>query len=259
LATEFVRQGWSIKAMHRLMLTSRTYQQSSTFTDSDNLKKDPENRLLWKMRLHRLEGEIIRDSILAVSGALNLKAGGPGVFPEVDAGLIESSPKEAAQLLYQRWPVTRDGPDVWRRSIYVTQMRTITAPILDLFDPPESVSSCPKRNTTTVAPQALQILNNKFVAGQSVIFAERLRNEVGKDWSSQVQRAFLLALGRSPEPPELQASLAFLKKQEGYHRAHNLKLLGSGVDPAEIHQPEKAALIDLCHSLFNSNEFIYLN
>jgi hypothetical protein len=259
LATEFVRQGWSIKAMHRLMLTSRTYQQSSTFRDATNLKVDPENRLLWKMRLHRLEGEVIRDSILAVSGALNLKTGGPGVFPEVDAGLIESSPKEAAQLLYSRWPITRDGPDVWRRSIYVTQMRTITAPILDLFDPPESISSCPKRNTTTVAPQSLQILNNKSVAGQSVIFAERLRNEVGKDWSSQIQKAFLLAFGRPPEPPELQASLAFLKKQESYHRAHNLRLLGGGVDPAEIHQPEKAALIDLCHSLFNSNEFIYLN
>jgi hypothetical protein len=259
LATEFVRQGWSIKAMHRLMLTSRTYQQSSTFTDAANLKKDPDNRLLWKMPLHRLEGEIIRDSILAVSGALNLKAGGPGVFPEVDAGVIESSPQEAAQLLYQRWPVTRDGPDVWRRSVYVTQMRTVTAPILDLFDPPESISSCPKRNTTTVATQALQILNNKFVAGQSVIFAERLRNEVGKDEPLQIQRAFLLAFGRPPESPELQASLAFLKKQEGYHRAHNLNLLGSGVDPAETHQPEKAALIDLCHSLFNSNEFIYLN
>jgi Protein of unknown function (DUF1553)/Protein of unknown function (DUF1549)/Planctomycete cytochrome C len=259
LATEFVRQGWSIKAMHRLMLTSRTYQQSSTFTDAANLKKDPENRLLWKMRLHRLEGEIIRDSILAVSGALNLKAGGPGIFPEVDAGLIESSPKEAAQLLYQRWPVTRDGPEVWRRSIYVTQMRTVTAPIMDLFDPPESVSSCPKRNTTTVAPQALQLLNNKFVAGQSFIFAERLWNEVGKDRPSQIQRAFRLAFGRLPEPPELQDSLAFLKKQEGYHRTYDLKLLAGGVDPAEIPLPEKAALMDLCHSLFNSNEFIYLN
>jgi hypothetical protein len=259
LATELVRQGWSLKAMHRLMVTSRTYQQASSFGDPDNLKKDPENRLLWKMPLQRLEGEIIRDAILAVSGGLNLKAGGPGIFPEVDRGLIESSPMASPQLLYQRWPVTQDGPEVWRRSVYVTQLRTVTAPILDLFDPPDNVASCPKRNATTVAPQALQLLNNKFVVGQAVIFAERLRNEVGRDPALQVQRAFLLAFDRKPEPRELQASLAFLEKQESYHRTHNLRLADRGIDPAEIQAPDKAALTDLCHSLFNTNEFIYVN
>jgi Protein of unknown function (DUF1553)/Protein of unknown function (DUF1549)/Planctomycete cytochrome C len=259
LANEFVRQGCSIKAMHRLIVTSRTYQQDSSFSDPGNSKKDPENRLLWKMPLQRLEGEIVRDAILAVSGALNLKAGGPGVFPEVDRGLIESSPKESPQLLYQRWPVTQDGPEVWRRSVYVTQLRTVTAPILDLFDPPDNITSCPKRNTTTVAPQALQLLNNKFVTGQAMIFAERLRNDVGRDAALQIEKAFLLAFGRKPEPQEVQASLAFLKNQETYHRNHNLRLADQGVDPAEIQPPDKAALMDLCHSLFNTNEFIYVN
>jgi Protein of unknown function (DUF1553)/Protein of unknown function (DUF1549)/Planctomycete cytochrome C len=259
LATEFVRQGWSIKAMHRLMVTSRTYQQDSSSSDPANFKKDPENRMLWKMPLQRLEGEIVRDAILAVSGALSLKAGGPGIFPEVDRGLIESSPKDSPQLFYQRWPVSHDGPEVWRRSVYVTQLRTVTAPILDLFDPPDNISSCPKRNTTTVAPQALQLLNNKFVTGQAVIFAERLRNEVGRDVALQIERAFLLAFGRKPEPRELQASLAFLKSQETYHRTHNLRVADQGVDPAEIQPPDKAALMDLCHSLFNTNEFIYVN
>lgn len=259
LASEFVGQGWSIKAMHRLILTSSTYQQASSFPHAENLKKDPQNRLLWRMPLQRLEGEIIRDSILAVSGSLNLKMGGPGIFPEVDPGLIEASPKESAQLFYQRWPVTKDGPELWRRSIYVTQMRTVTAPIMDLFDPPDLVSSCPKRNTTTVATQALQLLNNKFVLGQSAIFAERLRNEVGKDATQQIQRAFLLAFGRLPESKELEASRTFLQKQELYHEAFVSRLYEQGVDPAEVLPPRQAALVDFCHSLFNANEFVYVN
>jgi Protein of unknown function (DUF1553)/Protein of unknown function (DUF1549)/Planctomycete cytochrome C len=257
LATEFVRQGWSVKAMHRLILSSSTYQQASNFTNVANHKKDPQNQLLWKMPLQRLEGEIIRDSILAVSGGLNLKVGGPGVFPEVDAGLIEGSPKENPAFLYQRWPVTKDGPELWRRSIYVTQMRTVTAPIMDLFDPPDFVTSCPKRNATTVAPQALQLLNNKFVMGQSALFAERLRNEVGKDTLEQINRAFRLSYGRPPDVMEMQASQSFLKKQAAYHQGLAAKLQEQGVDPAEIPEPDKAALVDLCHSLFNSNEFVY--
>ena len=259
LATEFVRQGWSVKAMHRLMLTSSTYQQASNFTNVVDEKKDPQNQFLWKMPLQRLEGEIIRDSILAVSGALNLKAGGPGIFPEVDPGLIEGSPKENALFLYQRWPVTKDGPELWRRSVYVTEKRTVTAPVMDLFDPPDVVSSCPKRNTTTVAPQALQLLNNKFVMGQSALFAERLRNEVGKDTAQQIQRAFRLSYGRPPDATEILTSQSFLKKQATYHQGLAKKLQEQGVDPAEIPEPDKAALIDLCHSLFNTNEFVYVN
>jgi hypothetical protein len=245
--------------MHRLILNSSTYQQSSTFINPVNQEKDPENRLLWKMGLRRLEGEMIRDAVLAVSGSLNLKVGGPGIFPEVDSGRIESSPKEAAQLLYQRWPVTRDGPEVWRRSVYITQKRTTPAPILDLFDPPDNISSCPRRSNTTVAPQALQLLNNKFVAGQSMIFAERVRNDAGKDPHSQIERAFWLAFGRPPDSQEMQASLDFLGRQQEYHGRHNEQLRELGTDPAEILSPVTAALVDLCHSLFNTNEFVYIN
>lgn len=259
LATELIRQGWSIKALQRLILTSSTYQQSSTSINPENQDKDPENRLLWKMRLRRLEGEMIRDAVLFVSGSLNLKVGGPGIFPEVDSGRIESSPKEAAQLLYQRWPVTRDGPEVWRRSVYVTQKRTIPAPILDLFDPPDNISSCPKRSNTTVAPQALQLLNNKFVVGQSMIFAEHVRNEAGKDPRSQIERAFWLAFSRPPDSKEMQVTLDFLTRQQDYHGRHNEQLLELGIDPAEILSPAAAALVDLCHSLFNANEFVYVN
>ena len=252
LATEFIRQGWSIKAMHRLILNSRTYRQASAFDSPENTKIDPENHYLWRMPLQRAEGEIIRDSILAVSGGLNLKMGGPGVFPEVDSEILKGA-------AYQRWPRTKDGPDFWRRSVYVTEMRTITAPILDLFDPPDKVASCARRNVTTIAPQALQLLNDRFVAGQSEIFARRVVDEAGRERAAQIRLAFYLALSREPETQEAAASLAFLKRQEEYHRRHNVALLERGVDPAGIASPEQAALVDFCHSLFNLNEFVYVN
>ncbi len=252
LATEFTRQGWSIKAMHRLILSSRTYQQASAFDSPEDTKIDPENRYLWHMPLQRIEGEIIRDSFLAVSGALNLKMGGPGVFPEVDPEILKGS-------AYQIWPKTKDGPEAWRRSVYVAEMRTITAPILDLFDPPEKVGSCARRNVTTIAPQALQLLNDKFVGGQSEIFSSRVRDEAGRERTAQISRAFYLALSRPPEAREIAASVDFLTRQEDYHRRHNRLLMDRGVDPAEIGPPEQAALVDFCHSLLNLNEFVYVN
>lgn len=178
--------------------------------------------------------------------------GGSGVFPEVDSEVLKGA-------AYQRWPETKDGPDAWRRSVYVAEMRSISAPILDLFDPPENIGSCARRNVTTIAPQALQLLNNRFVAGQSALFADRLRTEAGRDPTSQVERAFLLALGRKPKPRELTESLAFITRQEEYHKTQNEALKARGIDPAEIAPPPKAALVDFCHSLFNLNEFVYVN
>jgi hypothetical protein len=174
------------------------------------------------------------------------------VFPEVDEEVFKGA-------AYQNWPKTVDGPEQWRRSVYVTEMRTIAAPILDLFDPPENVGSCPRRNTTTIAPQALQLLNNKFVAGQSRIFADRLRNEAGRNARAQVDLAFHLALGRPPVPHELEVALAFVGRQEQFHRTHQDELRRQGADPAEVPPPDRAALVDLCHSLFNLNEFVYVN
>ena len=252
LATEFVREGWSVKAIERLILTSRTYQLSSEYANAANLKIDPDNRYLWKLRNKRLESDAIRDSILAVSGGLNAKQGGPGVFPEVDPEVLKGA-------AYQRWPQTTDGPEMWRRSVYVTEMRTIAAPLLDLFDPPDSVSSCPRRTVTTVAPQALQLLNNKFVVGQSELFAARVRDEAGKNPVTEISRAFLLAFGRSPESRELRAAETFLETQQQYHQKRNRELLEQGTDPARVLSPEKAALIDFCHSLINTNEFVYVN
>jgi hypothetical protein len=174
------------------------------------------------------------------------------VFPEVDAEVLRGS-------AYQRWPLTKDGPEAWRRSVYVTEMRSVTAPIMDLFDPPENIGSCARRSVTTIAPQALQLLNNKFVAGQAGIFAERLRNEQGRDLRREVERAYALALGRPPDSRELSLTLDFIGRQEDYHRKHNQVLLDRGADPAEILPPDKSALTDFCHALLNLNEFVYVN
>jgi hypothetical protein len=131
--------------------------------------------------------------------------------------------------------------------------------LLDLFDPPDSITSCPRRSVTTVAPQALQLLNNKFVAGQSALFADRVRNEAGSDPAAEIRRAFQLALGRPPEPRENQAAQTFLERQKQYHLNQTQALLEKGTDPALIAPPEKAALVDFCHSLLNINEFVYVN
>ena len=256
LAVEFVRRGWSVKAIHRLILLSQTYRQASVFEDETNRRRDPDNRLLWKMRIRRLEGEIIRDSVLAVSGGLNRQAGGPPVFPAVDKGIIEGSPLGET---YQRWPETLDEPTVWKRSVYVAQMRTITPPILDLFDPPDKLASCARRATTTVPTQALQLMNNRFVARQAALFADRVRNEAGPEAGSQVRRVFLLALGRLPTEMELEESKRYLSAQRAYHAEHNQALRKRAVEPSQIPSPEMGSLIDLCHGLFNVNEFIHVN
>lgn len=256
LATEFMRSGWSVKAMHRLILLSQTYRQDSVSESSANRRIDPENRLLWRMPVRRLEGEIIRDAILAVSGGMNFQSGGPPVFPAVDNGIIEGSPKGET---YQRWPRTADEPTVWKRSVYVAQMRTITPPILDLFDPPDKLASCARRATTTVPTQALQLLNNSLVARQAALFADRVRNEAGPDVEAQVERAFVLALARLPTKSEFEESIRLLETQQAYHAEHNQVLRDQAVEPSKIPAPEMGALVDLCHGLFNINEFIYVN
>ncbi len=256
LATKFIRSGWSMKAIHRLILFSQAYRQASVSDSSANRQLDPENRLLWKMPVRRLEGEIIRDAILAVSGGLNRQSGGPPVFPAVDKGIIEGSPKGET---YQRWPETEDDPTVWKRSVYVAQMRTITPPILDLFDPPDKLASCARRASTTVPTQALQLLNNSFVNRQAALFADRVLNEAGPDAEAQVKRAFLLAFARLPTKTEFDKSMGLLESQRAYHVQHNKVLREQFVEPSEFPSPDAGALIDLCHGLFNVNEFIYVN
>ncbi len=240
LATQFKERGWSWKAMHRLILTSNTYQQSSRF-DERAAAKDQENRLLWRMNPHRLEAEILRDSILAVSGKLNRKMGGPGIYPRIDSSVISTGSRP-------RWPLdVKEGADEWRRSVYIFVKRSVLVPLIEVFDCPVTTVSAPVRSVSTVSPQALALLNNEFVLEQSGYFAERIRRETSANLKAQITRAFQIALSRRPDAKEMQWSLEFIKSQSaGYAQRKNEK-------------PDGAALRDFCHALINLNEFLYVD
>ncbi len=231
LATEFVRCGWSLKAMHRLMVTSAAYRQASRH-DERAARIDPGNRLLWRMSRRRLEGEALRDAMLAVSGQLNLKMGGPSIFPEL--------PKELG-VPRGGWPVTRDVNERNRRSVYVFVKRNLRYPLFGAFDAPDANETCARRHVSTNAPQALMLLNGELTQEIARGFAERVRAEAGDESSRVVDRAYRLALGRPPDAREASLSTAFLDRQAALPR-----------DPA-------GAMTDLCHVLLNINEFAYVD
>jgi hypothetical protein len=221
LAQEFVEQGWSLKRLHRLMLTSAAYRQS-TQAGPETLVKDPDNRLFSRMNRLRLEGEAVRDSLLAVSGRLNAKMGGPGVFPAI--------PPEAL-VGFKGWTASPDRKDHVRRSVYVFARRNLRFPFLEAFDLPDSNLSCPKRERSTTAPQALALLNAVEVEEAATAFARGLE-ERAADPRARVELAYRLALGRAPTLAEQQACLDFLRD---------------------------SPLAELCRALFNLNEFVYLD
>ncbi|HZS05087.1 MAG TPA: DUF1549 and DUF1553 domain-containing protein [Blastocatellia bacterium] len=240
LATEFRSRGWSWKAMHHLILTSNTYRQSSRY-DAQAAAKDPENRLLWRSNPRRVEAEVLRDSILAVSGKLNREMYGPGIFPRIDPSVVNTGSRP-------RWPLdVKEGEKEWRRSVYIFVKRSVIVPLVEVFDCPATTISSPMRSTSTIAPQALALLNNEFVLEQSDFFARRLEREAGPDRRAQITRAFQLALSRNPGEKEIAWAEGFLKLQaDGYARREDRK-------------PETAALRDFCHAILNLNEFLYLD
>jgi len=225
LALEFVARGWSVKQMHRLMMTSKAYQMASDDIVAQ-VAIDPENRCFWRMPRLRLEAEVIRDQILAAAGNLDLKMGGPCVYPYIDPKLFQSSTKRT-------WPgKPDDDPSTWRRSIYVYSKRSIRYPLFETFDQPNLINSCERRNRSTIAPQALLMMNNNFVIMEARFFAERVRRESGDDVRAQVERAYRLALSRPPQESERSAATAYIRSTPN-------------------------GLIEFCQALFNLNEFIY--
>jgi hypothetical protein len=218
-------RAWSVKRMHRLIMTSRAYQMASDDIAA-NVAADPENRLLWRMPRVRLEAEIIRDQILAVAGNLDRSLGGPCVYPHIDPKLFQSSTKRT-------WPgKPDDDPSTWRRSLYVYSKRSIRYPLFEAFDQPNLINSCDRRNRSTIAPQALLLMNNNFVLTEAGYFAGRLRREAGDGARAQVTLAYRLALGRPPTAFELAKTVEFIRS-------------------------EPDGLAEFCHALFNLNEFVY--
>jgi mono/diheme cytochrome c family protein len=240
LATEMIARGWSWKAMHRLILTSNTYRQSSRF-DSKAAAKDPENRLLWRMSPRRVETETLRDSILTISGKLNHEMGGPGVYPRIDPSVIATGSRP-------KWPLdVREGPGEWRRSVYIFVKRSVLVPLIEVFDCPVTTVSAPLRSVSTVSPQALALMNNEFVLEQAGYFAERVKREAGVDTRAQIARAFWIALSRGPNAKETTWASDFLKSQS---RGYSQRKSGD---------PDGSALRDFCHALINLSEFLYVD
>jgi len=223
LAKEFVADGWNIKNLHRRMVMTEAYRRESSFDHAANLKIDPENISLWRFRMQRLEAEAVRDQILAVAGSLNRKVGGPAVFPPL-------APEVAAQMKNGIWKTQPEGPETWRRSVYVYRKRGLPFPFFEVFDLPDQNATCNRRNTSTVPTQALTLLNNEFVLAQSEKLAAWVK-ESTVDPGEQVGMLYRLALGRAPESRERRLSLDYLKS---------------------------GSLAGLGHVLFNTSEFLYL-
>lgn len=238
--------------MHRLILCSSVYQQSADHPAFEHCQSiDPDNQHFWRWSPQRLEAEVIRDSVLSVSGALNPLMGGPGYLPDIDAEMLK-------------------GADVWfepaaaeeqnRRTVYMWQQRSLVLPFVKVFDGPKMDESCAAREMTTVTPQVFALFNSKFVHEKSRRLAERVVREVGHDRAKQVERAFQFALTRDPTPSERSAGIAFLSPPATSPGPQvDLAARSSGPNESESagDRVPEGSLSDLCLALFNLNEFVY--
>jgi hypothetical protein len=251
LAGEFVRQGWSVKAMHRLIMNSSVYQQASVVDAPAAAAIDPQNRLWWRFPRHRLEGEAIRDAALTVAGRLNPKMGGPSVFPELPPGMASRG----------GWK-TSEGAERNRRSVYVFVRRNTRYPMFEAFDMPDTHESCPRRDVTTSPIQALTMLNSAPAMEWAEGLAARVLEGGGDNREAQIAVAYKLAYSRPPTAEESKIAFEFLQR----HReiiASRVKSGGRITEvaalPAGVDAVDAAALVDFCHMLINSNEFVYVN
>jgi len=229
LAREFVSSGWSVKAMHRLIVNSATYRQSSALREAC-FKIDPENRLLWRYSLHRLDAESVRDAMLFTTDELEGKVGGP---------YVPTKRTSDGQVV-----VEEANPGARRRSLYLQQRSTQPLALLDVFDAPQQQPNCTRRNPSTVSLQSLALLNSDFVRVRSRAFAQRLDREGGVDQARRLERAFQLALGRSPRTAESNAAREFLESQSVHY--------------AGKPNASESVWTDFCQILFANNGYLYV-
>lgn len=227
LSHKFIEEKWSIKAMHRLMLTSAAYRQAAENPAVKDSTADPENKLLWHFPRRRLEAEEIRDSILYLSGRLNPERGGPSIFPALPEDLQNFARygREGGIM----WEPNEKEEDGRRRSIYAFQRRSMPLPMMAAFDSPVFSESCERRSMTTTPLQALSMMNGNLLQEESVFLAKRIEKEAGQDRSKEIARAFEIVLNRTPSAEETKQFTAFT-----------------------------GSLDALCRVLLNSNEFLYV-
>ncbi|HEX4595788.1 MAG TPA: PSD1 and planctomycete cytochrome C domain-containing protein [Bryobacteraceae bacterium] len=239
LATEFMRQGWSIKQIQRLIMNSETYKMGSAYYQADSAAKDPTDQFLWRFPVKRLEAEIIRDSVLSASDDLNLQAGGRAFFPPVPKSVVSAVPIRGT------WDLTKEDPSTWRRSIYASVKRNLKYPMFEVFDQPNASLSCERREVTTVPTQALTLFNNETFLEQAQHLAQRVQREAGSDAAAQVRLLYRIAYSREATDKEVTQALEFLKNR-----------------PIPAEQSASRALTPLAefaHVILNSNEFLYIN
>jgi mono/diheme cytochrome c family protein len=223
LAVEFAERGWSIKSMHKLIMLSNTYRQSDRWNEA-NGKRDADNVYLWRMNRRRLEAEEIRDAVLAVSGRLNDKRNGPPVVVPLNREELDGIRDPAY------WPVNSDPAEHNRRSVYLYVKRSFRMPMFENFDAPDPSQSCARRDVSTVAPQALTMMNSDFVRDGARHLAARLSREASPD--ARVSMGFRLVTGRAPTAAELARGKEFL---------------------------QRGGLESFCLLLLNLNEFLYVD
>jgi hypothetical protein len=221
--------------MHRLILTSNAYRMSSKGNEPA-LRVDAANTLFWRFNMRRLTSEEVRDSILAVSGNLNLKMAGPSIYPPIPREVLAGQSRPG-----NGWKVS-SPEEAARRSIYIFVKRSLQVPILTQFDQADTDASCPVRFTTTVPTQALGMLNSEFTNQQAVIFAKRLLKEAASGLDGQIRLATRLTTGRDPSADEIRADVEFVQR---------LRETGK--------LDEVQALRFLCLVKLNANEFVYLD
>ena len=258
LATELVKGDWSLKAIHKVILLSATYQQVSRPVDEAwelAVKADPDNQLLSRMNRKRLEGEAIRDAMLAVSNKLNSKMGGPGVHPPL--------PYEVANtLLKKQWEVSEDENDHYRRSIYLFVRRNLRFPMFDVFDRPDANASCGRRNTSTTAPQSLTLLNSEFSIQSARRLAGVILENGNLDTQNWISQCYERLFARPPTDEERDSSVAFIEGQAEFLKQENrdVSALATPFTSVDDLDPYRgAALTDFCLAMFNLNEMIYLD
>lgn len=235
LATELVKSGWHLKAMHKQIMLSNAYQMSARATP-EGMSIDPANNLFWRFNMRRLGAEEVRDSMLAVSGKLNLQMAGPPIYPMIPPEVLAGQSRPGSG-----WG--KSSPEQTnRRSVYVHVKRSLLVPILNIHDQADTDSSCPVRFTTTVPTQALGMLNGEFTNEQATLLAERVMHEAPASLSDQVKRTIRLTTGRVASEKEIAADLAFIAKLKAQQKL-------SDSDALRIY----------CLMALNTNEFVYLD
>ncbi len=251
---ELVRNNWSLKHLHRLIMASNTYRMAATATPAQALS-DPDARWLSRFPRRRLEAEIVWDHLHAASGTLNLEMYGPAVVPPIDSKALDT-------LIHKNWKISDDPAQFNRRGIYLVVRRSITLPFFETFNMSLPIESQGRRDNTVVSSQALTMLNGPVAIEQARYMAGRLLRECNAERETLISRGWLLAFQRSITSEERQAARDYLSKREEALTPANPKDLATALGnkgSKSVSSPNESAVVEWCLALLNASEFFYID